>query len=84
MQKIALDTGIIEPRTIVDISSLKLHFKHVRAELKVVKMIQTNEDNARVLSKHSKSTMVIEQEYKFKNVSWSDEIKEKPKRRDLK
>ena len=47
-RKTVLGIGLLGPRTIVDVLALKLFFGHKRMNDKVTKLIQTNEDNARV------------------------------------
>ena len=48
MRNSALGVGLIAPRTIVEVLALKLHVGHQRARSKVAKIIQINEDNARM------------------------------------
>ena len=49
MRNSALGIGLLALRTIADILALKLYFGHQRARSKVAKMLQINEDNARIL-----------------------------------
>ena len=74
---------MLAPRTIVDVLALKLHVGHQRADSKVAKMIQMNEENTRISYGHSASVIETERKYKPNNVTWSDETQEKLQRRQL-
>ena len=63
-RKTALGVGLLAPRTIIDVLTLKLYFGHKRANDRISKDIQINEDNARIQCGFSKG--IIETERKFK------------------
>ena len=83
MRNSALGIGLLKPRTIVDLLSLKLYLGHHRAKTKESKMMQINEDNARWTYGYSKSVMQIDRQWKPKHIIWSDEIQMKLKCRQL-
>ena len=72
-RKTTLGIGLLAPRTIVDVLALKLYFGHKRMNDKVTKLIQINEDNARLQCGHSKSCLEVEQGVKSNATMWSDE-----------
>ena len=84
MRNSALGVGLMAPRTIVDVLALKLYVGHQRARSKVAKIIQINEDNARMSYGYSASIIETSRKWKPNNVIWSDEIQEMLNRRQLK
>jgi len=83
-RKTAMGIGLLAPRTIVDILALKLYVGHQRMNSKVAKIIQINEDNARLSYGYSRSVLETKRSHKPKQVIWSDEIQAKLDRRRLK
>ena len=67
-RKTSLGVGLLAPRTIVDVLALKLHVGHQRADSKVDKMIQINEENVRISCGHSVSVIETERKHKPNNV----------------
>ena len=47
-EKLALGVGLVAPRTIMSILSLKLCLSHQRRETRVSRLIEINEDNTRL------------------------------------
>jgi len=82
-RKTALGVGLLAPRTIVDILSLKLYIGHQRMKSKVSEIIQINEDNARVSYGYSTSIIETERKDKPNEITWNDEIQVKLNRRNL-
>ena len=67
-RKTSLGVELLAPRMIVDILALKLYVGHQRAESRVAKIIQINEDNVRLFYGYSKSVIEMERKSKPKNV----------------
>ena len=65
---------MLAPRTIIDVLALKLHIGNQRLNQKVRKIIQINEDNARLSYRHLESILEIKRNYKPNVITWSDEI----------
>ena len=83
-RKTALGIGLLAPRTIIDVLSLKLYIGNQRLNSKVAQIIQINEDNARISYGYSESILETQRKYKPNVIMWSDEIQEKLNRRQLK
>ena len=80
-RKTALGIGLLAPRTIIDVLSLKLYIGNQRLNSKVAQIIQINEDNARLSYGYSESILTTQRKYKPNVIMWSDEIQEKLNRR---
>ena len=78
-----MGVGLLAPRTIVDILSLKLYLGHQRMQSKVAKIIQINEDNARLSYGYSRSVLETKRIHKPEKVIWCNEIQAKLDRRRL-
>ena len=76
-RKTALGVGLLAPRTIVDILSLKLYIGHQRMKSKVSEIFQINKDNARVSYGYSTSILETEGKNKPNEITWNDEIQVK-------
>ena len=59
---------MLAPRRIVDILALKLYIGNQRADNRIGKIIQINEDNARIQYEYLKSIIEMERKYRPKNV----------------
>ena len=82
-RKTALGVGLLAPRTIIDALALKLYLGHKRADDRIAKVIQINEDNARIQYGYSKSLMDVDRKVKPNKIIWSDKIQQKLSRRNL-
>ena len=82
-RKTALGIGLLAPATIIDVLALKLYFGHKRANDRIGKAIQINEDNARIQYGYSKSIVEVDQNMKPNKVIWSDEVQQKLSRQKL-
>ena len=71
-RKIVLGIGLMAPKTIIDVLLLKLYLGNQRLNQKVVKIIQINEDNARLSYGYSECILEMKQKYKPNKIMWSD------------
>ena len=73
-RKTALGVGLLAPRTIIDALALKLYLGHKRANDRIAKVTQINEDNARIQYRFSKSLLEVNRKVKPNKIIWSNEI----------
>ena len=82
-RKSALGVGLLALRIIVNTLALKLYIRHQRADDRIGKIIQINEENMQMQYGYSKSIIEMERESKPKKIIWSDKIQQKLCRRKL-
>ena len=83
-RKTALGVGLMSPNTIISTLALKLYLGHNRSKSELSKVININEENARLFYGYSGHVLNMELENKPKVVTWSDEIQQMLCSRELK
>ena len=73
-RKTALGVELMSPNTIISVLALKLYLGHNRSKSELSKVININEENARLFYGYSGHVLNVELENKPKVVIWSDEI----------
>jgi len=74
-RKSALGVGLMAPRTIMSVLALKLYLSHQRGETRISRLININEDNARLYYGFAASIIDSKLEWNPGKCSWSDEIR---------
>ena len=83
-RKSSLGVGLISPTTIIDVLALKLYIGHNRLESEVSKIIKINEENTRLQYSYLTSVLEMNREWKPNIITWSNEIQEMLRKRNLK
>jgi len=83
-RKTALGVGLMSPNTIISTLALKLYLGHNRSKSELSKVININEENARLFYGYSGHILNVELENKPNVITWSDEIQHMLSSRELK
>ena len=70
-----LGVGLMAPRTTISMLALKLHLSHQRGEIRVSRLINVNEDNARLHYGFSASNIDSKLEWNLAKCTQSNEIR---------